>query len=99
MFAKLQKFHLDRGAVQRNAATATPCNDNAPVRRAAVLPRQARRPVLACRWYRTPAGRLECGWHMAQPGASPEEPGISRRIGRRASAITASAAGALLLLL
>jgi hypothetical protein len=93
MFAKLQKIRTDRGAAQR--AAATPCNDNALVRRATVLPQRARRPALACRWYRTPAGGLACGWHIA--GAEEPQPGPPAV--RRLSRVTVGAAMAALLLL
>jgi hypothetical protein len=94
MFAKLQKIRSIRDAMQPSAAAPTPCNDNAPVRRAGALPRR-RRPVLACRWYRTPAGGLACGWHIA----AAEEPQPGHSAVRRLSRVTASAAAAALLLL
>jgi hypothetical protein len=103
MFAKLQKIRTARGtariaahgAAQPFAAAATPCNDNAPVRRAGTLPRRARRAALACRWYRTPAGGLACGWHIA----SSEEPQTGHPAARRVSRVTGGAAVAALLLL
>lgn len=96
MFAKLQKNRTAAcDAVKRNAATATPCNDNTAVRRGAVQPHRARRPALLCRWYRTPAGGLACGWHVA--GA--EDPQIALPAGRRVSRATGRAAAAALLLL
>jgi hypothetical protein len=98
MFAKLQKIRTARGAahgaVQPFAAAAVPCNDNAPVRRAGTLPQRARRPALTCRWYRTPAGGLACGWHIA----SAEEPQPGHAAVRRVSRVTGGAAAALLLL-
>jgi hypothetical protein len=97
MFAKLQKIRTARGAahgaVQLFAAAAAPCNDNT-VRRAGTLPRRARRPALACRWYRTPAGGLACGWHIA----AAEDPQIGQSAVRRVSRVTGAAAAALLLL-
>ncbi len=94
MFAKLQKIRAARGAVQPNAATAVPCNDNVLIR-GAVLPRRTQRPALLCRWYRTPAGGLACGWHVA----AAEDPQIGFPAGRRVSRIAGSAGVAALLLL
>jgi len=78
MFAKLARLHiLGYGRRQPSIQMAAPCNDNGPVRRlnlAARLPRC----VLASRWHRTTAGRLECTWHFEAPKAPAEEPGISR---------------------
>jgi len=94
MFAKLQKIRTTtRDAVMRNAATATPCNDNTAARRGVVPPHRARRPALFCRWYRTPAGGLTCGWHVA--GA--EDPQIGLPAVRRVSRVTGNAAALLLL--
>ena len=95
MFAKLQKIRSISGAAQPFAAAPAPCNDNAPVRRAGTLPQRARRPALACRWYRTPAGGFACGWHIA--GA--EEPQPGHAAARRVSCVTSGAALAELLLL
>jgi hypothetical protein len=96
MFAKLQKIRTARGAAHGvvQPFAAAPCNDNT-VRHAGALPRRARRPALACRWYRTPAGELACGWHIA--GA--EEPQPGHAAGRRVSCVTSGAALAALLLL
>ena len=94
MFAKLQKIRSIPGAMQPFAAAATPCNDNAPVRRAGILPRR-RRPALACRWYRTPAGGLACGWHIA----AAEDPQPRHAAVRRVSRVTGGASVATLLLL
>jgi hypothetical protein len=72
--ARLQNFN--HGFSQEHAADR-PCNDNQPVRTAAAT-RRIGRPVLFCRWRKTPTGSLECRW-LAEPVAasSVEEPGIS----------------------
>jgi len=94
MFAKLQKIRSARGAAHGvvQPFAAAPGNDNAPIRRTGTLPR--RRPALACRWYRTPAGGLACGWQIA----AADEPQPSYGAVRRASRITSGFATAALLL-
>jgi hypothetical protein len=76
-------------------ATVRPCNDNQPVRLAAPS-RRPRRPVLFCRWHRTPAGALECRWQTEPVAVSAvEEPGISWLIARaEASAVRCGIAAA-----
>jgi hypothetical protein len=64
--------HFSRGfGLRRNATAVRRCNDNHPVR--LIAPRRDR-PVLLCRWQRTPAGQLECNWRDESTG---EEPWIS----------------------
>ena len=72
--------NFSRGfGLRRNAAAVRPCNDNQPVR--LITPRRRNRPVLFCRWLRTPAGRLECNWTRQLSNQS-DEP-ISCLAGRR----------------
>ena len=83
MFAKLARFHgSDR--LHATLSKATPCNDNQPARRRLALSRRMRRPVLGCRWHQTPAGRLECSWHVEQIATvSTEEQSLRRSLRRR----------------
>jgi hypothetical protein len=77
MFAKRARLqNFNRGVSQEHAAVR-PGNDNQPVRTAATS-RRIGRPVLFCRWRKTPTGSLECRWLNEPVAASPvEEPGIS----------------------
>jgi len=73
--ARLRNFNRDsKLETRRNAALTPPSNDNQPVRIAA-LSRRMRRPLLFCRWHKTPAGALECRWYGEAPTAFDE--GIS----------------------
>jgi hypothetical protein len=93
MFAKLARRNFSRNlqhgnlhrGFSRNPAAVRPCNDNQP-RRTPTPTRQARRPLLLCRWKQTATGRLECRWESDNPGrARPtKEEGISRPASRRA---------------
>jgi hypothetical protein len=66
------------GNPAQHLTAVRPCNDNQPVRSAASLRRQ-RRPMLFCRWRKTPGGALECVWHTEpQAAGAGEEPSISR---------------------
>jgi hypothetical protein len=85
MLAKLAGLpRFGRSMAGRFAIAATPCNDNQPIRRA-IAPRRLRRPLLFSRWRQTPAGALECSWHI-ETMANADEPGMSRRFGRTAFA-------------
>jgi hypothetical protein len=92
MFAKrarLRKFNRDSQLESRRSPVAArPCNDNQPLG-FNVPARRMRRPMLFCRWHRTPAGALECRWQTEPVAVSAvEEPGISWLIARaEASAI------------
>jgi hypothetical protein len=77
MFAKRARLQNFNHGFGREHAAVRPCNDNQPVRTSAVS-RRIGRPVLFCRWRKTPTGSLECRW-LTEPVAasSVEEPGIS----------------------
>ncbi len=85
MATKLATFGVVVGGRgRRPGATAAPGNDNRPTRLA--VTRRLRRPVLVCRWHKSPAGALECRWHgTAADAAFAEEPGIRRLTDRRRS--------------
>ncbi len=74
MFAKLAR-NFDHGRARHSGAAGRPCNDNHPGRHVVASSRRLSKPVLACRWQETPAGTLECIWHIEPAGASvAEEP-------------------------
>jgi hypothetical protein len=77
MFAKRARLQNFNHGFGQEHATVRPCNDNQAVR-ATAASRRMRRPVLFCRWHKTPTGSLECRW-LNEPVAasSVEEPGIS----------------------
>jgi hypothetical protein len=81
MFAKRARFH----GISRRQTTvpkAMHCNDNQPIRRVVTLSSR-RRPVLVCHWHQSPAGALECSWHIKEGDAAlAEEPAMRRLTGR-----------------
>ena len=72
MFAKRANFPVARSRRQWRG-TAAPCNDNRPSLRLAAAPRRTPRPVLFCRWHRTPSGALECSWTIEAAAAEEAE--------------------------
>jgi hypothetical protein len=64
MIANLAAFRNTHGRPQHQVPVVNrPCNDNHPVSHLVAAPRRAR-DVLARRWRTTPAGTLECVWHV-----------------------------------
>ena len=73
MFAKLARLSqfrmLDPGRGAPGRTRLVPANDNARDARPASALRWVRRPVLVCHWWPAPGdGRLECRWHLQDPG-------------------------------
>jgi hypothetical protein len=78
--AKFRNFHRVPECRFQAPACGEPCNDNHPVPRAVTAPVRRIRPILASRWRTTPAGALECVWHLQPAGTSTIEP--QERTGR-----------------
>jgi len=75
MIARRAKFAIAARQAQRRDRFAASCNDNRPVRAVAAPPQRKLRPVLFCRWHRTPSGALECAWHIERAAADDPEIG------------------------
>jgi hypothetical protein len=67
MFANLAEFRNSHRRLGRRLpvpASGRPANDNDLVPRLVIAPPRRARPVLVRRWHTTPAGTLECVWHV-----------------------------------
>jgi hypothetical protein len=68
MIANLAEFRNTRRRTARVRAADRPCNDNHPIphpvpRQDALTPHPIK-SRLAARWHKTPAGKVECEWHV-----------------------------------